>query len=170
MNVFVQDILICQTIQIIFSFFFFLLSYITSAISLLYIPSSSPHKSSLSPDPLFLFRKKEASTEYSITRCSMTRHKPSYQGWMGQPSRKKRVPRVGKSQGQTPLPLLGVPQIPQAKQTQHICRGHSATHAGSVIAPSVSVSPCKPCLVDSLCLVLPVSLILLSATVLTLQT
>lgn len=33
----------------------------------------------------------EISTEYGIANYNKTRHKPSYQGWAGQPSRRKRV-------------------------------------------------------------------------------
>lgn len=43
----------------------------------------------------------------------------------------------------TSLPLLGVPQIPQAKQLQHVCRKRSTDPS------KLSESPCEPCLVDS---------------------
>jgi hypothetical protein len=43
-----------------------------------------------------------------------TRHKHSYQGWMRQASRGKRVPRAGKRVRDAPLPLLGVSQEHQA--------------------------------------------------------
>jgi hypothetical protein len=47
--------------------------------------------------------------EHGITSYYNTRHKSSYQGWMRQPNRKKRIPRAGKRVRDAPLPLLGVP-------------------------------------------------------------
>lgn len=41
----------------------------------------------------------EISTEHSIIKYNK-RHKPSYQGWKRQPSKRKMVPRAGKSQRQ----------------------------------------------------------------------
>lgn len=52
------------------------------------------------------------TTKDYITSYNKTRHKPSYQVWIRQSSRRKRFPRAGKSQRKpTSLPLLGVPQI-----------------------------------------------------------
>ena len=52
------------------------------------------------------------STEYGIKRCHKTRHRPSFQGWMRQPCRRNGSKRVR----DTSVPLLCVPQKPQAKQ------------------------------------------------------
>jgi hypothetical protein len=57
---------------------------------------STPH---IPPDLLLLCLPSEKGsspsdinrTQYSIIRCNNTRHKPSYQGWMKQPSRRKMI-------------------------------------------------------------------------------
>lgn len=80
---------------------------------LLDLPSPPCPKST---PPSFPFRKKVGlsgvSTEHGIRRYSKTRHKPSYQGRMRQPGRRRRVPRTSK-ESET-IPLLGVPQEQQA--------------------------------------------------------
>jgi hypothetical protein len=45
----------------------------------------------------------EISTEPSITRYNKSRHKPSYQGWIQQLSRRKWVPRTDGRVRDTPL-------------------------------------------------------------------
>lgn len=56
------------------------------------------------------------SSKYGITNYNRTRHIFSGQGWMRQPSRRKRVPETGKSQKQPLLHLLEVPQKHRATQ------------------------------------------------------
>jgi hypothetical protein len=75
-------------------FFSFLLTYsIQTAAS-----SSSIPLSPTPPDPFLLLSIHQRAhlpgiaTERGLTTYSKIRHKPSYQGWMRQPSRKKSVP------------------------------------------------------------------------------
>lgn len=66
-----------------------------------YIPTTaSPSPPSLLPGPLsqIQFVLPVISTKHTISRCSKMGHKPSYQGWKGQPSRRKRGPVREKSQ------------------------------------------------------------------------
>lgn len=45
-------------------------------------------------------------TKHGLTRCSTTRHKPSYRGWMRQPRRRKRALRAGKRVRDSPTPTV----------------------------------------------------------------
>ena len=75
-------------------------------------PHSSQHPLPSIADALFCFSSEKKanfpvmSTGHSVTRCNKTRHKPSYQGWTRQPSRRKRVPRVGKKVRDTCTPTV----------------------------------------------------------------
>lgn len=62
------------------------------------------------------------STERAVTRCTKTRHKPSYQDWMRQPRGREGSEKQIEESETFPLLQLGVPQTPQAKQPQHACR------------------------------------------------
>ena len=99
-------------------------------ISTALLPSHFP--SSL--DPLFLcfsFLKKAGlpgiSTEYAITYYIKTRNKPSYQGWMRQPRRNKRMSSTGKRVRDTLYScLLRVPWEQHAKKPWYICKQPSS--------------------------------------------
>lgn len=116
---------------------------------MLHLDCSSPysHSSQVSPLPLlspvstplpFLFKQTNKnnhnkksrpgiSTKHSITNYNKTGHKPSYQDWTGWSSRRKRLPRAGKSIWDIyPPTLLGVPQEYQAIQPQRTCRESSS--------------------------------------------
>lgn len=60
----------------------------------LHFSQSLPHLPS-PPDPVILISLQKiadllgTSTEHGITRCNKTSHKPSYQGWTRQPSRRR---------------------------------------------------------------------------------
>lgn len=58
-------------------------------------------------------------------------HVPSHEGWTRQPSRRKKCPtiQVGKGQGQSLLPLLGLPEEHQAEYLEQ-------TRTGSLISVS----------------------------------
>ena len=106
--------------------------------------------------PLFLLsyskpRNKWASQgyEYSIKSYNRPRHKPLFQGYSRQPSRRKGVLRAEKESRTPPLPVLGAPHKHQANNHNIYAEDIVQTHAGSVIAASVSVSLYEPCLVDS---------------------
>lgn len=47
------------------------------------------------------------STKQGLPRNNKTRHKPSFQGWKRQTSRKKRVPNNGKRIRDTPTSTVG---------------------------------------------------------------
>lgn len=67
------------------------------------------------------------STKHSITNYNKTGHKPSYQGWTGWSSRRKRLQGQAKaSEISTHPTLLGVPQEYQAIQSQLTCRESSS--------------------------------------------
>jgi hypothetical protein len=120
----------------LFSFFFIFLSYNTYWPGAPLPPSSQslpppppPHLPS-APDSLLLHlpsdRKEQVSQGYQPNMAEQdTRLGQSlYQGWMRQPSRRKRVLRAGKRVRASPLlPLSGVPQEHRGKQSQHICKG-----------------------------------------------
>lgn len=67
----------------------------------------------------------------------MTRHKPSYQGWVRLAGRRKRFPKAGERVRDTPLPLLGVTQNHQANNHNVFTEDLAQTHACLVITASV---------------------------------
>lgn len=108
------------------SFRFFLL-FFSSLIHYIPFPYSV---STPPPSPIFIpSHQKSAgvlgtSTKHGIWSHNKTRHIRSFQGRMREPSRRKRVPSVGKRIRDTSLlPLLGVQQEHQVTQLLHICRG-----------------------------------------------
>lgn len=95
---------------------FIYLSYNISSHNLSFLHSSqSPsicpfHQ--LPPPPLLPFRKDQVSQGYEQNKAQqvtirLETHPHAYQGWMRQPHRRKRVPRVDERIRETPL--LGVP-------------------------------------------------------------
>ena len=64
------------------------------------------------------------------------------------------------------FPLLGIPQEHQANRYTIYVEDLVQTHVGCMVATSVCVSPHEPCLVDSVCSILLVSLTLLTLTIL----
>lgn len=114
-----------------------LLSYNTQqSFSLLSIPPSSPHTSPLScrftdfPFP----RQKEVGLHIQAGQDN-----PEGKEHQGQA-------RVG----DRPPPLLGVPQNHQANSHDIHTEDLVQIHAYTMLAASVSVRPCEPCLVDSM--------------------
>lgn len=100
---------------ILFLFLFVLSDQPQFLLSLLHpVPSSSPlsqiHCSSVSPQKKAGLPK--VSIKYEISHYNKPRHEPSHHGCMWQPNRKKNRQRVRDS----PAPLLGSPQEPQATQ------------------------------------------------------
>lgn len=83
------------------------------------------------------------SIEHSITSYSKIRHKPSYQGWVKQPSGRKRVLRAGKSQSQRqpPFPLLEILQKHQAINNNIFAEDLAQDPFKLCDTASVSVSP-----------------------------
>lgn len=84
------------------------------------------------------------STEHDIISYSKTRCKPSYQGWMRQLRRRKRIQEQPKESETFPVPLLGVPRKHQAAQHNVYVEDLAQPHAGPVIATLVSVGPMSP--------------------------
>lgn len=106
------------------------------------------------------------STKSCPTEYSKTRHKPHNKS--GEvPSRRKRVPKAGKRvrKGSETLSTVRNHSKAPIQQSQHICRGLVQTHAGSMTATSVSVSPHELRLVDSVVCVLVVSSTPLTPTI-----
>lgn len=141
----------CKDRDFVFLFYFawgflisVLLSYITSSVS---PPSSSPtllpspHSSRSTPSEK---KKSPRSTKYSIPSCNKTK-----QGWTRPPSRRKKVPKAGKSQRQTPLPLVGSHKNVKLQDHNLYAEDLEQTYVGLLIVGSVSVSPYEPLLVDS---------------------
>jgi hypothetical protein len=83
------------------------MQYILTAVSPLSTLSQYPLHSHL--DPLFLHfpseksRPPRVSKKNGITRCNNTGHKPSYEVWARQPSRKKGVPKARERVRYTPI-------------------------------------------------------------------
>lgn len=85
--------------------------------------------------------------EYALTRYNGL-HK-LHRDWMWQTSGKKRVPKADKSQSHSQLPLLEVPKNTYLHNHRVYPEDLAQIHTGSTFIPSASVSPSKPCLVDS---------------------
>lgn len=82
------------------------------------------------------------STEHSIKRCSMARQNPSYQGWMKQTSRVKKVFALSKQNNQR-HPYSNYKHSPQnCKLNNHNIYTEDLvqTNTGSMMAVSVSIS------------------------------
>lgn len=83
-----------------FSFYFSLIQYFLT----IFFPPSTPRIPWLT---FPLLQKMSGlpgiATEQGITRCSKTRYKPSYQGWMRWPSSGKGVPNTDKRLRDTPI-------------------------------------------------------------------
>lgn len=113
--------------------FFIFLPYKTSLSQPPLIPPLSPSTTSSSPRstvPPISFQKRGelsgTSTEYGMTKCSKTGHYPSYQTWMRQSSKRKKVPQEGETIRQTPTPTLMSPtKTPTLKNTVCVQRALS---------------------------------------------
>jgi hypothetical protein len=116
-------------------------------------PPSTSHSSlhiPRHPDPFLLHftsekgRPRRDINWMCITSYNKTKHKPSYQGWTGQPSRRRRVPRAVKRVKDNPspwFPLLGLPRERQATQPWCMCRGHKSDPCRLCDCP---LSLCEP--------------------------
>lgn len=67
-----------------------------------------------------------------------------------QHSRRENLPRTQQSQQQPPLPALGVPQEQQGNNQNKNVEDLAQSHASSMIAYSISMSPYEACFFDSL--------------------
>lgn len=152
-------ILISYSFHVFLSFFFFiLLSYNTFQMQ----PPLLPLLPGLLPPALFptstsspfSFRKEQTSQWYQpnsskehTIRLGTSLHAMAEWGY---PGGVKGPKNKYKSQQHSQLLLLGFPQQPQTKQTQHVCWGSSIDPWGSMI----TVSLYETCLIDYLGLVL----------------
>jgi hypothetical protein len=69
---------------------------------LLPVPPSSLTCPQILSSSISLQKRAGSSTKHGLASYSMTRHKPLFQGWKRQPSKRRRVPRAGKSQRPPP--------------------------------------------------------------------
>ena len=75
--------------------------------------------------------------------------KPHIKAGHGTPVGGKGFPKQAKVSETTPVPLSGVHPKTRSQQHNIYAEDLEQSHAGSVTAASVSVSPYEPCLVDS---------------------
>lgn len=88
----------------------------------------------------------ETTTKPDKTGYSKSRQNPSYWGWRSQPNMRKKISRVGKWVRETPAHTVRSP----TKTTKLVTVTYLQTHAFSVLATSVSQSPCESCLFVSM--------------------
>lgn len=102
-----QDVIfVCLFFNLLFSHIIQLASRLLHLLPVCLHPPPPIHYSSIS------FEKipglPEIATKLCIRSCNKTRHKPSYQAWTRQPSRKKKGPLSRKESETPPLSLLAI--------------------------------------------------------------
>ena len=129
---------------LIFKIFILIIYYILVAVS----PPSSPPSPSLlltqiHSSSFFLLRRAGLpgiSTKHCRASYNKTGHLPSYQGWMRQPSRRKRIPKAGNKRQRQPLPPLRSPTRRQLPNYNTYTEGLTQTHR----LPDCRFSLCEP--------------------------
>lgn len=94
--------------------------------------------------PLHFLKKKKAglpwiSTKHGITSYNKTRYIPSYQYWVRQPSKTKRVPRGGNSIRDIAILTIGSPARTIYTTLTYMQRTYGKTHTGSLLVALIFV-------------------------------